>query len=239
MELKVEDSAGGHVDKPGGTPPNTGDTPVITLPDELQDWATRNEPMISRLSAAIKIKPAPLPENHLWDMIASMYSSDWTNAKATLNAAERQINHLKLPENRPLGLIGAAMHSDETVAAERQLEKALADFTILNEDLRAQVELNHLLMALVTHQATIHSSADISTQLSKVSAEFGAVAGIEGDEPANVGNDFGKASRKKTPKVEKPAAEGSLTAAFRTLGRMLGIAPEAPKAKAKAPEKSL
>lgn len=231
MELKVEDSAGGHDTKPG-------DTPVITLPDELQDWATRNEPMISRLSAAIKIKKTPLPENHLWDMIASMYSSDWTNAKATVNAAERQVTHLNLPENRPLGLIGAAMHSDETVAAERQLQKALADFTILNEDLRAQVELNHLLMALVTHQATIHSSADISTQLSKVSAEFGAVAGIEGDEPADVGNDFGKASGKKPLRVEKPAAEGSLTSAFRALGKLLGITPAAPKP-AKAPEKKL
>jgi hypothetical protein len=231
MELRVEDSAGGH-DR------TTGDTPVITLPDELQDWASRNEPMISRLAAAIKMKPAPLPENHLWDMIASMFSSDWTNAKATLNAAERQINHLKLPENRPLGLIGAAMHSDETVAAERQLQKALVDFTILNEDLRAQVELNHLLLALLDHQAVLHSSAQLSTQLSKVSAEFGAVAGLEGDDPADMGNDFGKASRKEPAKIEKPATEGSLTSAFRALGKLLGITPAVAKA-AKVPEKKL
>ncbi|MEZ0262888.1 MAG: hypothetical protein ACAH80_17920 [Alphaproteobacteria bacterium] len=232
MELKVEDSAGGH-DK------STGDTPVITLPDELQDWATRNEPMISRLSAAIKLKPAPLPENHLWDMIASMYSTDWTNAKATVNAAERQLTHLNLPENRPLGLIGAAMHSDETVAAERQLRKAVLDFTIVNENLRTQVELNHLLMALLDHQATLHRSAQVSSEVSNVSAEFGAVAGLEGEEPADMGHDFGKASRKKPAKVEKPAAEGSLTSAFRALGRMIGIIPDAPKAKAKAPDQKL
>lgn len=231
MELKVEDSAGGHDHKPGNTP-------VIMLPDEMQDWASRNEPMISRLSAAITIKKTPLNEHHLWDMIASMYSSDWTNAKATLNAAERQVNHLKLPENRPLGLIGAAMHSDETVAADRQLQKALADFTILNEDLRAQVELNHLLMALVTHQKTLHGSESLSTLASRVSAEFGAVAGVEGDEPADIGYDFDKVSQKKPAKAQKPAAEGSLTFSFRAIGKLLGLTPAAPKA-AKAPEKRL
>lgn len=236
MEIKVEDSAGGHSDKPGGTPKSSGDTPVIMLPDEMQDWATRNEPMISRLSAAIKIKPQH--ENHLWDMIASMYSSDWTNAKATLGAAERQINYLRLPENKPLGLIGAAMHSDETVAAERQLQKALADFTIVNEDLRAQVELNHLLMALVSHQQTLHGSEALSSQVAKVSAEFGAVAGLEGDEPADIGYDFDRVSQKKPAKAEKPAAAGSLTFSFRAIGKLLGFKTETPKP-AKAPEKKL
>jgi hypothetical protein len=229
MDLEVKDHTRGK------SPGTEDDVPVIMLPDEMQDWATRNEPMISRLSAAIKFKSAPLNEHALWDMIASMYSTDWTNAKATLNAAERQVNHLSLPENRPLGLIGAAMHSDETVAADRQLQQALADFTILNETLRAEVALNHLLLALVSHQATLHGSQQLSTQTARVSAEFGAVAGLEGDDH-DAGNDFSSAARRKPAKTVEPAAEGSLTAAFRMLGKLFGREERKPAVKPKAPD---
>ena len=151
----------------------------IALPVDLHDWATRHEPMISRLSQSIKVTSTPLSENALWNVIAENFSGDWKEKHAELLRTEKRLAQLMAPENMPLGLVGAALHSDETNAAERQHTLALVDFTIVNETLRQEPGLNKLLGALLHYQHTVAKSLDLSKTTADVSAAFDTVAAPE------------------------------------------------------------
>ena len=151
---------------------------LIRLPDEMQDWAEANKPMISRLASAIAQKPT-ISEGAIWDMIASEFSPEWMHAKSTLNSAEQQIKFINLPENMPLGLIGKALHSEETNGAHRAHAHALAGFTIIDETLRQEQVLQKLLDAVKSHQQIITQSLELSRNAASMTAAFSTVAGFD------------------------------------------------------------
>ena len=151
---------------------------LIRLPDEMQDWAEANKPMISRLAGAIAQKPT-ISEGAIWDMIASEFSPEWMHAKSTLNSAEQQIKFVNLPENMPLGLIGKALHSEETNGAQRAHANALAGFVIIDETLRQEQVLQKLLDAVKSHQQIITQSLELSRNAASMTAAFSTVAGFD------------------------------------------------------------
>ena len=151
----------------------------IPLPVDLHDWATRHEPLISRLSQSITVTSTPLSENALWNSIAENFSGDWKEKHAELLRTEKRLAQLMAPENMPLGLVGGALHSDETNDAERKHTLALADFTIVNETLRQEPGLNKLLGALLQYQHTLSKSLDLSKTVASASAAFDTVAAPE------------------------------------------------------------
>jgi len=151
---------------------------LIRLPDEMQDWAEANKPMISRLATAIAQKPG-ITEGAIWDIIASESSPEWMHARSTLNSAEQQMRYVMLPENMPLGLIGKALHSEETNSAQRALQHAQAGFTIIDESLRQEATLQKLMNALKAHQHIISQSLDLSRNAASMTAAFATVAGFD------------------------------------------------------------
>lgn len=168
----------------------------IVLPDDMQDWADANRPMISRLSAALHEKP-DLGEKAIWGLIAGEYSPEWSHAKSTLNSAEAFLRHVHAPENMPLGLIGKALHSEETNAAKRELALALAGFTIIDEQLRQEVALDRLLRAAVQCQQALGQSLNISRGAADVTAAFAAVA--PAPEVSFAPEGFARSAAKKIP----------------------------------------
>lgn len=151
---------------------------TISLPAELKDWAESHGTMLNRLNDAITANPA-LPEAALWDIIAADASPDWTRAKKEFKDAEQQFQHVMLPENMPLGLIGKALHSEETNAAERAHIRALASFTVIDEELRQQKELKAVLHAARMHQKTICQSLELSRKVADMTAAFANVSGFD------------------------------------------------------------
>lgn len=151
---------------------------LIRLPDDMQDWAEANQPMISRLASAIAQKPT-LTEGAIWDMIASELSPEWMHAKSTLNSAEQHAKYVMLPENMPLGLIGKALHSEETNNASRAHANALAGFTIVDETLRQEEYLQKLLGAVKAHQQIITQSLELSRNAASMTAAFATVSGFD------------------------------------------------------------
>lgn len=181
----------------------------ISLPDDMQDWAQDNAPMISRLSAAIHQKP-DMSEKAIWGMIASEVSPEWSHAKSSLKSAEKQMRFVHAPENMPLGLIGSALHSEETNSAQRDLAMALAGFTIIDETLRQQEDLTKLLRAVRMHQHTISQSLEISLNVADVTVAFAAVA--PAPEKAAPGAFVRNAVRRLPLKVQN----GKLSLSFRS-----------------------
>ena len=202
----------------------------IPLPVDLHDWATRHEPMISRLSQSITVISQPLNETALWHVIAEHFSGDWKEKHAELLRTEKHLAQLMSPENAPLGLVGAALHSDETNHAAKQHTLALADFTIINETLRQQEEMHKLLGAVLAYHQTVTQSLDLSRNIAGISQSFGMVAAAEPGEAPQAGNAFGKSAAKK------PAPEG-LSLSFKQIAaKLLGRPVSGMKpAKAKAP----
>ncbi len=188
----------------------------IRVPDELRDWAERHKPMISRLAQALNNKPVT-NEQSLWEMLAAEYSPEWLKARESLLRAERQLDEVMNPMNRPLGLIGAALHSDETTHAERIHNICLTGFTVINENLRSEERLAKLLDALKDHAHTIHQSLELSRNAASMTAEFASVAAME-MEPVSASTDFGKIAGRPE---EKPQRGGYLATSFRNLGAKL------------------
>ncbi len=211
--------------------PDAKNAPPVALPVDLHDWASRHEPMISRLSQSITARPAPLSEDALWETIAEHFSGDWKEKRQELARAEHRLAQIMQPENMPLGLVGAALHSDETNAAAREHVLALADFTIVNETLRQQKELHGLLGALLDYQHTVTKSLALTKNLAGITQAFADVADAEPAVVPDAGRAFGKKAAKK------PEPEGlSLSfkqIASKLLGRPAAIAP-APNAKVSA-----
>lgn len=197
METAVQDISSG----------NDGQPACLPLPLDLQEWARRHEPLISRLSHSITVTAAPLSESALWGIIAEHYSGDWKEKREELQRAESRLAKLMAPENMPLGLVGAALHSDETTAAEQHHTLALADFTIIDETLRQQRELHGLLGALLDYQRTLNKSLDLSRSVLDVTQAFDAVADKK---PASGGLSLSfkqiaaKLRRKPSPKTKTP-----------------------------------
>jgi hypothetical protein len=92
------------------------------------------------------------------------------------------MHYVMLPENMPLGLIGKALHSEETNSAQRAHQNALAGFTIIDETLRQEETLQKLMNAVRSHQQIISQSLDLSRNAASMTAAFATVAGFDAPE---------------------------------------------------------
>jgi len=225
---------------------NTAEPRMIPLPDELRDWAEHHKPMLFRLSSVITEKPA-LSEQAMWELIAGEYSPEWMHARTSLKNAQAKLDDVLSPLNMPLGLIGEALHSDETNLAKRMHTAALVGFTVINETLRAEERLTQLLEALKVHAHTVHQSLELSRNAASMTAEFASVATIE-PEPVSAASGFGKVAgrfeeRPRKPEAQKDAAPkrasrgGMLTQSFLNLGaKIFGSKTPPSAAKPKKPD---
>lgn len=142
----------------------------------MTDWSAKHRGMMEHITRAIDEADAPLTEIQLWNLIARTYSPEWATARAQLQDAEQQINIHKSPENRALGAIGAALESS-TINKDEEIHAAtLATFTILDEELRRNPELNRLLKILHGHSQMLEESLRLSRGVADATAEFAAVA---------------------------------------------------------------
>ncbi|TAL30765.1 MAG: hypothetical protein EPN97_11825 [Alphaproteobacteria bacterium] len=217
------------VENISGTAPEKKDTLPIPLPGEMLDWAIQNEPLISRLSKSFSVVSTPLPADDVWKLIAENYSDDWKEKHDELQRTEKQLAQLMSPENKPLGLVGAALHSDETNAAEDKHTKALVDFTITNETLRQQDDLHKLMGALLAYQETVTKSLDLSRDVRGITSAFGSVAALEQDTP-----EAGSAFMKAATKEKEP--EGLSSSFLQKASKFFGLSSAAPEPKEETPE---
>jgi hypothetical protein len=211
------------VENISGTAPEKKDSLPIPLPGEMLDWAIKNEPLISRLSQSFAVVSTPLPADDVWKLIAENYSPDWKDKHDELQRSEKRLAQLMTPENMPLGLVGAALHSDETNAANSKHTQALVDFTITNETLRQQDDLHKLLGALLAYQETVTKSLDLSHSAAGINSAFGSVAALEQD-TAGAGSAFMKAATKE----QEP--EGLSSSFMQKASKFFGLSAAAPEA---------
>ncbi|MDE1150966.1 MAG: hypothetical protein PW788_00375 [Micavibrio sp.] len=225
---------------------NTVEPRMIPLPEDLRGWAEDNKPMLFRLSTVVTEKPT-LSEHALWELIAAEYSPEWMHARTSLKNAQAKLDDVLSPLNMPLGLIGEALHSDETNLAKRMHTAALVGFTVINETLRAEERLSKLLDALKDHAHTIHQSLELSRNAASMTAEFASVATVE-PEPVSAASGFGKVAGRFEERPRKPEAQkdatpkrasrgGPLTTSFLTLGaKLFGAKAATPAPKQKKPD---
>ncbi|MBU6476069.1 MAG: hypothetical protein KGL10_00280 [Alphaproteobacteria bacterium] len=131
---------------------------LIGLPDELAEWADQNRPLILRIQGALNNSYAGLTNDQLWEAIAANCSPEWQLAQAGLRAAEKEWNDLNHPANRPLGLIGQALDSEETERAGDRYALSLSHFTIIDEGLRQRPDLEKLLNVLLVQKRMLGQS---------------------------------------------------------------------------------
>lgn len=127
--------------------------------------------ILSHLELASREADTPLSKQQIWHLMARTASPRWARAYATLQIAAQQISYLHNHENRPLGAIGAALHSEETIAAENAHLAAQSQFTLVDENLRGKKFLNMLLEDLVARQKSLEVSMGISEGVLRLTIE--------------------------------------------------------------------
>jgi hypothetical protein len=197
------------------------------LPSDVQNWISSHHNLATNLSDSLSLRQGTLTENAAWDLIAGHYSPEWTSANATLKAAKRQHDHLHAPENKPLGRIGAALHSDETNEAERAYHDALAGFTIINETLRQDDKLHRVLGAVMAWHSTVTASHELSRQAASATEAFTTAI-----TPESSAGDFAAAAQKKPAKIPGALSLNFKGLAAKLLGRQTVQGNGAPKTKA-------
>lgn len=128
--------------------------------------------LISRIVRGLQDSNEPLNEKHLWEFIAGNDSTEWQKARHLLREAENRIQHFQSDENVPLGLIGSALESDETTRAGNDYVEALASFTLIDEELRLDSELQRQFNALHAHWAMIEKSLQMAREVRALTREL-------------------------------------------------------------------
>lgn len=118
--------------------------------------------ILSHIELASREADTLLSEQQLWHLMARTASPRWAKAYSTLQITEQQISYLHSNENKPLGAIGAALHSEDTIAAENAHLAAQSLFTLIDEELRGKKFLRMLLEDFVARQKSLEVSMGIS-----------------------------------------------------------------------------
>lgn len=181
------------------TPPYaTADAPKAPAPARQQDfvailgdWAVENADFLTALTHKINqggTQAKKLSENAAWNMIADTWSPDWAQAKTQLGVAANDLFERQKPENVPLGAVGLALDAGEMDKSEKRYRDALADFTVINEELRQNLHLSRLLETICEIADTVEASQDVTAKTQKLNNSFKVA--------------------EKTPAREKPAKKG-------------------------------
>ena len=182
------------------------DSNLFRLPVELAQWAENNRHVIDHIDNALHQSESPLTEKQIWNLIARTYSREWADANAQCQAAEQQIRILKSDDNMPLGLIGAALEGDTITKVKNAQLAALTHFTIIDEMLRMDDDLQILLQSLVLHQRTIEHSMGLTREVRAMNDSFDEVADAVKPTPSSINGVFGKFARKVLGVAKEPVA---------------------------------
>jgi len=172
---------------------------ALDIPAELDDWVAANPRVLEHVHQALKTADAPLTEIQLWNLVASSYSPEWSEANQNLRTAEQRVRILKSDENRPLGLIGNALEGEAVTDVQSGYMTALIDFTIVNETLHQDPSLQTLMKSLVASQGVLEESLRLSRETAALTASFARAS-----EPPNQNIDLGNAFRYFARRMFKP-----------------------------------
>lgn len=182
----------------------TNDSTLFRPPVELAAWAENHRHVLDHIDSALHQSESPLTEKQIWNLIARTYSREWADANAECQAAEQQIRILKSDDNMPLGLIGAALAGDTITQVKNAQLIALTNFTIIDEMLRMDDNLQILLQSLVQHQRTLEHSMGLTREVRAINDSFDDVAVAEKRTPSSINGVFGKFARKVLGVVQEP-----------------------------------
>lgn len=183
MDVVIQDDSDSEADvRPQGT--------LISLPDELAEWADQNQELVLRIQNALSETYDKLTEDQIWEVIAANSSAEWRKARADLRIVEEEWADLRRPENTPLGSIGEALDSDETNVVREKYTISLSQFTVINEGLRRREDLRNLLGVLLVQKRMLDMSTEHTQMVQRQTDDLAELTSIR---PA-----FRKAARRRT-----------------------------------------
>jgi hypothetical protein len=110
------------------------------------------------IAARLKNKDEELATAHVWDAVAALHAPEWLLAQARVHDSAARLARL----DTPLGPVGMALEGEEVNAAEDDYIGALALFTIIDEELRADPALRDTEQALHGHWKAITTAVDMA-----------------------------------------------------------------------------
>ena len=158
----------------GNSGENNGDQewyPSTASFNSLQEWkdtVTRIDMAIGNRIEALKGELPAASEKSVWEMLAPSVNVSWVGAHSELISAERQLHVLETDE-KPLGSIGMALEGGRVRAAQDGYNNALAEFVLLDEDMRTKQEVRQTLDGLV---GQVKKRLHLIEQMEKTSKEL-------------------------------------------------------------------
>lgn len=187
----------------------------LGLPEELADWVHKNHELVSRVQQGLRSSYAEeiTPQKLLEIVAAASNDPDFMKAQGERLEAEKVWNELSHPANAPLGLIGLALESDESVRAHERYISALANFTIISEGLmERRPDLAKLLNVLLVQKRMLDLSLTRARQVLKAAQEMAEMFSLRdvfrknARAPSLIGRQFRASMSLFKPKKPAPVA---------------------------------
>lgn len=188
----------------------------LGLPDELAAWASENHELVMRVQEGLRSSYADeiSPQKLMEIVAAASNDPDFMKAQHEKRDAEKIWNDLNHPTNAPLGLIGLALESDESVHAHERYLAALANYTIISEGLmERRPDLAKLLNVLLVQKRMIDQSLTRARQVLRSAREMAEMFSLrdvfrkKARGPSLIGRQF-KASMSLLLPRKAPAVSG-------------------------------
>lgn len=146
------------------------------IPADLKEWSEQHNQFLSDLREAVinNAEEYPFSEPQAWSLIAKHASPSWSTAYNSLVDIEMRLHELTRPETIPLGAIGLALGGEELDQVQEEYAHALAGFTIVDENLRQQEDLNKLLTAVMGHLSVVEQSLLTTRRAQEATKQFTA-----------------------------------------------------------------
>lgn len=136
-----------------------------------QSRIEQNQAMINELLAAMGDKAFGATDADIWEMLAERFSPEWRESRDALLRAQKELDERLNDDNVPLGLIGMALDGGETTQYNDAYSTAIANFTMVNENLRQKTDMQQLMGGLLLAQrAMIAAALPAGVTLSNMSA---------------------------------------------------------------------
>jgi len=175
----------------------------LGLPGDLAQWVSENQELVTRVQDGLRTSYSELTPEQIWQVIATASGDPgWLKAQQDMQAAENTWKEMNHPLNAPLGAIGRALESDETVSAHERYLSMLANFAIISEGLmERRPDLARLLNVLLVQKRMLDQSLSRARQVLEAAKNLGEMFSLQetfrrAAKPRSISGQFRRAMRR-------------------------------------------
>jgi hypothetical protein len=154
----------------------------LGLPEEFAEWVSHNAEFITRIQQGLRSSYAEelTPQKLMGIILTASNDPAFVQAQHDMQEAKKELDLRDDPLNKPLGLIGRALESEELSGVRKRYDDALASYTIISEGLlEHRPDLAKLLNVLLVQKRMIDQSIARTRKILEAAKELAELISLK------------------------------------------------------------